>query len=781
MDGQNKILANLINLYFIYIADHYQDIPDLNSVLKKILPNRDIDFYKNDRNYIDFMESALITETLIRLTKNPNLPYDVGLANFKYLDKNFAFFAFIKHFATSKQILEKVCEGTNIGNGYLDVKLLSATDYEGEFSFEFKNQLIDIKDPFVERHCNEIILNLKGILEAISLFRFGKIGIVKIERESENINFFKVKIINQHNKFQLLFDFIKKFAVLNAIVVPLFFYFNIQKYLILSLALPFTYYFFKKFHYLSNYTKKSKREEIEYIITENNLKEKSQDEFNNIKLSSKLNQIESLDTLVNVAAREIVQNYNLERGVIILVNFENNRLKINASFPSNSIADQLINKFDLPLYIESKDKNKLSNIILNKNKTIIQDLDAHIETLEDQESKAILQALGSKSLVIIPLVSSNTVYGAFLTDTARKNMSPDILARLEGPCNHLAASLRRVYLSNKSQLFVPNKALKLIGVNDIVHVNSGKKSELKIGIFFSDIIGFTKLTEEINDNNQVMKYLNDYFSSTHSAFSENNGYIDNYMGDAIFGVFPTLENLINGGIDFKIRLLRLNSKRTANSQTLMETRIGLAFGDVILGLVGSQGRMLVTGTGDTINVGAKVEAIGKELGSGFTVTSNVAENIPLNNNIKIRSLGKHYIGGKEKQTQLFEVLVNPKITNIENCSFIDKQVSIFNKKIKALDKYNSIFNYLDKDEDSRAWNIFKLNYNLLKDEPAIRYSLRKKLSINFDNFSNYLTSLLFTKNINYFELILEDKLKYILTEKEKEIFIQKINCDRKAS
>jgi len=148
----------------------------------------------------------------------------------------------------------------------------------------------------------------------------------------------------------------------------------------------------------------------------------------------------------------------------------------------------------------------------------------------------------------------------------------------------------------------------------------------EISIFFSDIQGFTSISEKL-DPTQLTELLNDYLSVMTDIILESGGTIDKYEGDAIIAFW-------NAPVDYEdhaARALRASLKcqsLMAEKQEFFKskfgcelfTRIGLNTGYAVVGNMGSGKRFDYTMIGDSVNLAARLEGLNKLFGTYLMCT-----------------------------------------------------------------------------------------------------------------------------------------------------------------
>lgn len=142
---------------------------------------------------------------------------------------------------------------------------------------------------------------------------------------------------------------------------------------------------------------------------------------------------------------------------------------------------------------------------------------------------------------------------------------------------------------------------------------------------FADIRGFTALAEKLGPH-QVVKLLNEYFTTMATAITVGGGIVIQYIGDNLYAVFPE-----KGGADHARRALRtalamlrclrdLNARRAAQGEATIDIGIGLHSGPVVAGSIGSPELLQYAYVGDTVNTASRIERLTREHGQALLVS-----------------------------------------------------------------------------------------------------------------------------------------------------------------
>ncbi|GHV07905.1 adenylate/guanylate cyclase domain-containing protein [Campylobacterota bacterium] len=143
----------------------------------------------------------------------------------------------------------------------------------------------------------------------------------------------------------------------------------------------------------------------------------------------------------------------------------------------------------------------------------------------------------------------------------------------------------------------------------------------EITIFFSDIQGFTAISEKL-DPSRLSEFLNDYLSMMSDIILDSGGTIDKYEGDAIIAFW-------NAPLAMDDHAFRALTAALACQKTLaarqehfrakygfsLLTRIGLNTGYAVVGNMGSSKRFDYTMLGDSVNLAARLEGLNKQFGT----------------------------------------------------------------------------------------------------------------------------------------------------------------------
>ena len=185
-------------------------------------------------------------------------------------------------------------------------------------------------------------------------------------------------------------------------------------------------------------------------------------------------------------------------------------------------------------------------------------------------------------------------------------------------------------IRNIFQKYVPVSVINSL-FEDPTRLLMGENRE--VAIMFTDIRNFTTISEGF-DPEKLVRVLNSYFEKLVDIITKNGGIIDKYIGDAImafFGAPMPIENSPHAAITAALDMVRtlkiFNQSLTEKGLPSFITGIGINYGLVTVGNIGSEKKMDYTAIGDAVNLGSRLEGLTKVYKQDLIFSHSVQEHV----------------------------------------------------------------------------------------------------------------------------------------------------------
>ncbi len=183
----------------------------------------------------------------------------------------------------------------------------------------------------------------------------------------------------------------------------------------------------------------------------------------------------------------------------------------------------------------------------------------------------------------------------------------------------------------------------------------GEKKE--IFVLFSDLEGFTKMSHAIAPE-AVARLLNGYLETLSKVVLDHGGVIDKFVGDAVVAFWGApIARPDDGARAAKAGYAVWQAGEEFRNSVdpglppIGKTRVGLHFGEAVIGNFGGKSRIQYTALGDSMNTASRLEAANKALYSSVMASQEFAERTGLD---WWRPMGRVVLRGRQKPVDLFE-------------------------------------------------------------------------------------------------------------------------------
>ncbi|MEP2735710.1 MAG: adenylate/guanylate cyclase domain-containing protein [Erythrobacter sp.] len=221
-----------------------------------------------------------------------------------------------------------------------------------------------------------------------------------------------------------------------------------------------------------------------------------------------------------------------------------------------------------------------------------------------------------------------------------------------------SGAVQRNFAQGALGKYLPREmAQEIIDKPDLLALHGEKK---EIYVMFSDLEGFTKMSHAISPE-MVAKLLNRYLEMLSEVVLDHGGVIDKFVGDAVVAFWgaPIAKAddadraaragyaIWEAGEAFRAEVAAMDP----NLPKIGKTRVGMHFGEAVVGNFGGESRIQYTALGDSMNTAARLEAANKALETSVMASRDFAERTTLN---WWRPMGRVVLRGRARPVELME-------------------------------------------------------------------------------------------------------------------------------
>jgi adenylate cyclase len=193
---------------------------------------------------------------------------------------------------------------------------------------------------------------------------------------------------------------------------------------------------------------------------------------------------------------------------------------------------------------------------------------------------------------------------------------------------YLTEGRKKRAIQNMFQRYLSKEYIEILKKNPTLLKLGGETRELSI--FFSDIQGFTTISEKLTPE-QLVQFLNSYLTDMTDIITDEGGTLDKYEGDAIIAFTNApltqedhAERMCRSVLKCQRRLAERREEFFQQTGAWIYNRIGIHSGAVVVGNFGSKTRFNYTMLGDAANLAARLEGANKFFGT-YTMISEATK------------------------------------------------------------------------------------------------------------------------------------------------------------
>ncbi len=270
-----------------------------------------------------------------------------------------------------------------------------------------------------------------------------------------------------------------------------------------------------------------------------------------------------------------------------------------------------------------------------------------IET--DDEFVGTLHVASSKKKLFTYKVQSSIEY-----------ILPPLAYLLQQSIQFSAVTLTESKLHSAFLKFVPPQVIDDMLTSDESEQQTNNNEKRNVVILLSDIRNFTSISEE-NSPEDVVYFLNTYFTQMVNIVKKYGGTVDKFIGDAVMVLFgapisytDNAKRAVLAAIEMCAQLNQIPCGQLKFPEGVkLDIGIGIHYGDVIVGNIGSEDKTNYTVIGDTVNLASRLEGLTKLYGAKILVSQAVKEE--LDDSVNLMLLDSVKVKGRKESVQVYRV------------------------------------------------------------------------------------------------------------------------------
>ena len=180
---------------------------------------------------------------------------------------------------------------------------------------------------------------------------------------------------------------------------------------------------------------------------------------------------------------------------------------------------------------------------------------------------------------------------------------------------------------------------------------------INASVLFLDIRNFTHRSSTMTPEDAVA-FLNQLFNFTVAEVEKAGGIVNKFLGDgfmAVFGAPLSLPNSCNAAVICAIGIFeKLQEFNTSRTGGIVDLGIGINYGPMVAGVMGTDTRKEYTVIGDIVNTASRIESLNKEFGTSLLISQSVYDNLDANLKEQFESMPPAMVKGKAQPISIYK-------------------------------------------------------------------------------------------------------------------------------
>jgi len=224
--------------------------------------------------------------------------------------------------------------------------------------------------------------------------------------------------------------------------------------------------------------------------------------------------------------------------------------------------------------------------------------------------------------------------------------------------NFITEQKQKSFIKNAFGQYLSPEVIDILVKNPDKLSLGGERREMTA--YFSDVAGFSSISEQL-DPDQLVALLNEYLTEMTDIIAKYNGTVDKFEGDAIIAFWGAPLDQPDHAllcclatIEMQNRMKEIRDRFAREDKPVLNVRMGINTGPMVVGNMGSQTRMDYTMMGDAVNLAARLEGANKYY-STYTMISHYTYD-KVKDEVEVRELDTIRVVGKKEPITVYELL-----------------------------------------------------------------------------------------------------------------------------
>ena len=392
--------------------------------------------------------------------------------------------------------------------------------------------------------------------------------------------------------------------------------------------------------------------------------------------------------IAEATLEEVKRSIGYDRAVVVLWNESTSQLEVMASDGELLVSNELLNQH----------RDTLLRFLLSGQSEILEDTNMilGVEIVSAEVRSVEYAALKVKHRVMGAVILASHTSGAYkaadlkllVTFALQCSSAIEIALLYERSireANEREQAMRQVY--EAAEKFVPYAFIGSLGHKLITDVRLGDQVEKVVTVLFTDIREYTTLSEKMSPETNF-GFICSFNSKMGPIIRRFNGFINQYLGDAIMAIFPgKASDAVAAAIEMQQAVVELNGSHHETGYPEIQIGIGMHTGPLIMGITGDDERLDAATISDTVNTASRIESLTKYYKSDILITEACARQLEAYGDATyyLRPLGRVQVKGKKEPVAIYD------------CFAASSAGRYFPAKLATLDIFNAAINsYLDR-------------------------------------------------------------------------------------